>query len=368
MARRTFRLTLLGVLLLGLAFPASLFAAQPPSGPIEIVRDGFEGSNSHRTIDPLTIIFPPTAWWAPTTRRHAAGSYGLWCAGSVPATWPLSYPQGTAGEAVYNVPELANYYSSALSFKYTMPSLGMADTDSFFVGWRQASGFLWDYHHYPLTADNVWSSQSHPMATTGGIINLTRTPGVIKFQFIDQVEGAGQTIFTGQGATIDDVVISGYKYGPIRLLNANRSSGHVSLTWTKPSTSTNNTAADTRTIGYRVWRAPQAYPDSWTELTAGRLAAPGFTDNTPLNVPSQYFVQAWDPTAGGTPDGYGDPSGSVVAVAGTVFSVTYENIEGPAGGTRFDTAIAAVEKAFPAGSGTVVLAWGRNFPDALGAS
>ncbi|HEY3317830.1 MAG TPA: YCF48-related protein, partial [Coriobacteriia bacterium] len=47
---------------------------------------------------------------------------------------------------------------------------------------------------------------------------------------------------------------------------------------------------------------------------------------------------------------------------------TYENIEGPAGGTRFDTAIAAVEKAFPAGSGTVVLAWGRNFPDALGAS
>jgi len=45
--------------------------------------------------------------------------------------------------------------------------------------------------------------------------------------------------------------------------------------------------------------------------------------------------------------------------------LTIEPIEGS---NRFDTAIAAAEKAFPDGAGTVIVAWGRNFPDALGAS
>ena len=145
-------------------------------------------------------------------------------------------------------------------------------------------------------------------------INLSRTSGILDFQFVSDSD---QTT-TGIGPSIDDVSITGYKYGPVRSLNAVRSGSHVDLSWAAPYTSTANTVADTRPIAYRVWRADNATPSDWTELTGlngvNRTALLTFEDTSPSHNASRYFVQAWD-TGTGAGYGAGNPSADVVTVA-----------------------------------------------------
>ena len=133
-------------------------------------------------------------------------------------------------------------------------------------------------------------------------MSLSRRPGTLGIQFRDYTEAAG-AIRNGQGAAIDDVSVTGYKYGPVRSLAAGLDNQTVLLSWNKPARTPTDATADDRTLTYRVWR--RVVGDStWTELTTSRLTSPAFSD---LNVPQgrtwDYAVQAWDSATGA---GYGE--------------------------------------------------------------
>ena len=346
--------------------PPVFAAEQPPSGPMVVREEGFEDAlDPDFTVGPI-VGYGPAAWWGPITSRRATGLQGLWCAGSMPATFPL-YPVNTHGDASVALPQLAEYYSSSLAFSYTMPSLGQADADALNIAWRDPSFASWDYHDgYPLTSDNGWVRLTYDMARTDNRVNLSRRPGVVSFSFNDDAEGYGQTAFTGQGVTIDDLLVSGYKYGPVRNRTAARVGDTVHLTWAKPYGAVGSTTTDARSLTYRIWRSPLITPYVWTELTSSASRVNGTTYDDTTAAPGsayRYFVQAWD-TGSGSGYGAGNPSADNVAVAAVGGKIVeFQPIEGA---NRYDTAIAAVEKAFPDGADTVVIAWGRNFPDALG--
>lgn len=269
---------------------------------------------------------PPTAYWGAVSGIPGASGKSWWCAGtSYPSAAPLAfattYPVGTRGISVLRVPELANYYSSTASFSYLMPSRGGADDYSFVV-MRQAMdasqnpiGPTVSDPYVPLTS--TWKQRSYDLASDPSM-SLSRKPGEISFQYFDYNEfpgavGVPPQAPNGQGAAIDNLIIAGYKYGPIRSLTAARVGGNVNLAWSRPAMSKLTSADDTRTIAYRVWRSTDTAPTNWTELPGDGGTALTFTDTQPTGLAAHYFVQAWDTATGGS---WGDPGGSSVAMAG----------------------------------------------------
>ncbi len=340
-------------------FPAAAFAAVagPTTGPAVIRSEGFETLpyGSDLVIEPA-LAGPPdaTAYWGRITQRAYSGSYGLWCAGSVPGdpaatpwtTYAGLYPDFTYGVAAFSLPQLSDYYSSSLEYRYLMPSIGAADAESFNVMWGP-DGSSWDTHpNRPVTG--VWLAESWDLSAPANSQNLSRKAGVARFGFVDMVEGFLESPTTGEGPTIDDVVISGYKFGPVRSLAASDVSGNAHLTWAVPWRSTAAIAAEERPVAYRVWRSPDVAPYSWTELTSTRQTATTFDDPTPLTGTYRYAVQAWDP---GTGTGYGvDTSTTVTLTAPVTYTLTYT---AGAGGTISGTSPQTVDSG---GSGTQVTA------------
>ena len=134
----------------------------------------------------------------------------------------------------------------------------------------------------------------------------------MQFSFVDVVEGPGQDVGNPIGPLVDDVLVTGWKYGPVRSMAASKVGTDFRVTWARPYNSLNETVGDTRTLSYRVWRSP-AGADTWTELTTSRLGDGVTSYDDPILIegqPFEYLVQAWDPGAG---TGYGAPvkSGSV---------------------------------------------------------
>ena len=114
----------------------------------------------------------------------------------------------------------------------------------------------------PRTAIRSWPSGPPPSAATSGTttpgcrsprpeprvsqrdraqprrpsrpVNLSRTPGKVRFRFIDDTSAWDESPTTGEGPTIDDVTVSGYKYGPVRGLHTTSvSADSVGLAWTR---------------------------------------------------------------------------------------------------------------------------------------
>lgn len=309
--------------------PGIAHAAGPALAPATIVSEGFEGAMPSR----LTLDWalpspgdPSPAYWGPITQQKHAGARGLWCAGSIPnsssttawTTFGGLYPPYTAGLATFALPELADYYSAKLGFWYRMPTIGSADGDSFNVLWSATSGSsIWDFH-VGWAPTSAWTYASFDMGvpTAPGHsrpIDLSRTAGQVRFQFIDSTGDVYESPSTGEGPTIDDVTVSGYKFGPVRGLNASVVDGKVDLTWTVPAGSTALLAADEeRPVAYRVWRSPDTSPAVWTELTGARISETAFEDDAPPDGASRYLVQAWDP-ADGTGYGVADPAAAALA-------------------------------------------------------
>jgi putative cell wall-binding protein len=322
----------LTVALMVAVFGATASAAQAPIAPMSIYRSGFGTPDAAQTIKAYTLpSITSSAYWGVLPTRGISGSYGLWCAGSpiTPTTlgWP-TYPVGTRSLMTVDMSQLADWYASRLDVSYNQPSLGDADGESLQMGWMLPGDPLnvahinkKDVHsEMPLTAASSWTTTSWPMsaqvaASAPDKVNLSRTAGALIFVFSDSDEGYGQNKLTGQGPTLDNVVVTGYKYGPVRGLAAPVASG-VHLSWQRPLASTYATAGpEERTISYRVWRK-KAAEKSWTELTSSsaRLA-----DGT-LSYPDasgvsgdKYLVQAWDPSG----EGYGQPAGAVAGSGST---------------------------------------------------
>jgi hypothetical protein len=317
---RALTLLLLGAALLFL--PSAAFAGAPTTAPAEIRSEGFETAPAADwLIEPVGGQFPPpAAWWGRVTQRAYSGSYGLWCAGS-PNGWGTGlYPNFAGGLATLNLPQLADYYSATLSYEYTMPSLGSDDGLSLNILWDSTPHTEWDYHYArPLTAASTWRTDAWDMSAPGNAVNISRQPGRVRFQFLDFYGNTYESPKAGEGATIDDVLVTGYKYGPVRGLAATTTGSDVQLSWAAPARSTATGAIpEERSVTYRVWRAPNVVPYVWSELTTDRTAATAFTDTdtAALRGPYRYVVQTWDPGTGG---GYGvlDPTATGQSVTRT---------------------------------------------------
>ncbi len=327
---------------------ASAVAQGPARTPVNIVSEGFDtGATPTYSLaaDPMCETY-----WGPITQRFHGGDRGLWCAGTGPAgftpnTWdylvhkyqpavedPITLDitgMGTGGTADFLVPQLSAYYSSKLAFYYSMPSIGAADV--FQVWWAPVPGNPAIASPEspnitaPLTADNGWQKKeyalSDPAIALSNNHNLSGKTGFFRFQWRTDATNLNNT---NQGATIDDVLISGYKYGPVRNLAKVVSVSGVKLTWDKPYRYTYASDLETRTISYRVWREDVAAPGTYTELTASTRATDAdrsLTDSSGVAGHGyKYYVQAWD--AGTGVDGWGELANPVSvgngAVSGTV--------------------------------------------------
>ena len=200
-------------------------------------------------------------------------------------------------------------YSGRLRFDYDMRSLGPADLagKSFSViRGRSPDG--------PADSDNTmpfstikFLHRAYDLTSQSYSAPMSRRSGFVAWRFADIHETGGRA--NGQGPTIDNVVVDGFKYGPVRNLKL---SGNI-LSWNRPFRSTEGTATEERPISYRVWRSLTS-PGSgdWTELTSGgRIDDAGDAVSYDVGPPPGYWygspvyaVQAWDP---GTGAGYGQP-------------------------------------------------------------
>jgi hypothetical protein len=333
--RNRIRLFAVSTLLLGAALaPARALAAGAPAlAATTIVSDGFEPGSTSRFVLDWALPSPgdpSPAYWGPVTAVKRTGLRSLWCAGSIPGqttttawtTFSGRYPNYTAGLATLALPELSGYYSATLDYWYRMPSIGSNDGGSLNVLWSAAVGSdLWDYHaSWPTVADWTHVTFDLTVPTPAGQsrpVDLSRTPGKVRFIFMDDT-GAFESPTNGEGPAIDDVVVSGYKFGPVRGLHAAVLGGGVHLTWTAPARSVALSAPDEdRAVAYRVWRAPNVAPYDWTELTVARTTGTSFDDPDPRPGGSRYLVQAWDP---GTGPGYGEvdvPGGTAAVLIGS---------------------------------------------------
>lgn len=306
MRSRTHSALLAVVLCASLAFPGSAPALAPSTSPMTIATEGFETpSSSWYSVHPLTVLDGTApAWWGRVSTRAASGAMGLWCSGSGTAAWP-NYAADSAGVASFDLSATADLYLSNIAFSYTMPTLGDADAYSFNALWYAAAAPANKVPHSPfaLTADRAFARVTYDLTST---VNLSRTPGVFELQWQDNTENWAQTVFVGQGVTVDDVALTGWRYGPVRDLAADVTATGITLSWNRPYRAVGSTTPEERPIAYRVWRAPAA-TSSWTELTTTRVgddgAAGTFTDATAVAGSAyRYVVQAWEPGSGA---GYG---------------------------------------------------------------
>ena len=306
--------------------PAYAVDPQPPLTGATLLSDSFDTASPGVTLASIDYLtFPSTAYWGVLAGRGVNGTAGLWCAGTPvpPGAVGSTYPSESYGLATVDLSTslpgapgetLADFYSSRLELSYTMPTLGGADGESFNVGWGPSDGSIKDTHtDFARTSVGSWArlgydiSQPVP-AGSYDRSDLSRTAGKAYLQWVDFPEGYGQS-GNGAGVTVDDLLVSGYKYGPVGALTAQNVSGGVQLTWQRPVRSTFAAApAEERQLSYRVWRRATT-ESSWKELTAvGRLAdsAVSYTDPSPsAGVTYSYLVQPWDP---GTGTGYGEAS------------------------------------------------------------
>ncbi|MBS3956144.1 MAG: cell wall-binding repeat-containing protein [Clostridiales bacterium] len=338
----------------------------PQFAPTTIWETGFEGTYppAGMTIgaNPAPSQSPVAAWWGRITLSKRSGSNGLWCAGNNLANWS-AYPSKTSGRAALSLPQLADFYSSQLSMWYTMPSRGAADWPSFLVGWHGTAdpGNWHTYANFSIAAG--WVNRAFDLSKPSNDPSLSRQAGHIIFEFDDRVEGTGQSPATGRGPTIDDISVTGYRFGPVRSVQAvSNVPGRVDLSWVKPAASTATTSDDTRTIVYRVWRRPLG-GSTWTQIPGSHTSALSLSDTTAVaGTTYTYLVQPWGTGADANFWGAHQALNVTAAGAGKVSVVAL------AGENRYDTAIAIARAAYPAGAGAVVIATGQNWPDALGAS
>lgn len=278
------------------------FAAGPTTSPATFISEGFEsGTTPTYFTSPIGGIPASTAWWAPSAKRKRSGLNGLWCSGTNGTTWPY-YAADSKGYATFDLSQAADYYESSLVFYYTMPSLGVSDANSFGVEWSAKSvPTSSTISGLPLTTLNGWSRLEYDLTADPRFSSLSRTAGDVVFKWFDQYENFGSPT-EGEGVTLDDVAIQGWKYGPVRSLATAVSGSDVTVSWLRPYRAVASTVMEERTIGYRVYRAPQG-TSTWSEITPARIvdqaATVSFVDTTaPGGTAYRYAVQVWDATTG----------------------------------------------------------------------
>jgi len=342
-----------------LAVPQSALAVGPMLTPKVFFTEGFE------TAVPVTYVTSPylaggldePGYWkrviAPQVVNPAHGGVAsLWCDGTNPKALfraPHKYADGSQGYATFSLTQTVDYYKPVVSLYYSFPSAGYSDSISFAPEWAatgaQGVSSALSQVSFP-TLLNEWKPMSINLAAeTTSKTSLSRTAGMFRLRWKDQTEPYADPahITNGQGPSVDDVTISGWKFGPVRSLSATTTSISSTLTWNRPlrSATPTETSVEERPLSYRVWRAPRGFtdPSEWTELTpAVRTSNPTtgtitYTDTTVTDGTAYtYAVQAWGP---GTGDDLTVGYGEHLSIDATTkpFPVPLVSISKPASGT-----------------------------------
>lgn len=295
------------LLIVALTVPSAVPAfGSPLSAPQTLLSEGFEvGTTPVYVTEPINSL-PYNGslygYWGPRAFRAKTGAYGLWCNGS--RANGSQYQSYSAGWATFDLSPTADYYDSDLSFALALPSRGSADQSSFGVK-LESGGDIAVYDLHSTTPVGQWRTVAYDLGNDG-IVPFARRAGKLSFKWRDYT-APGESPLVGEGATIDDVLVTGWKYGPVRNLAGVVGTSSVTLNWAPPYGAVNSTTPEDRSIAYRVWTAPGG-SSTWTEITTSRLSdgTLSYTGAFPAEgVPYRYGVQAWDP---GTGTGYGRSS------------------------------------------------------------
>jgi hypothetical protein len=299
------RSLVVSVLAFGLLLSSSVtaLAAAPPTTPAVLQNITFETTAPTDTLGLDNSYNPgdasPTApQWGRITGSHLGGSYGLWCAGTG-STFP-TYASGTHGVAYLAVFDASQWAESQIRFSYIEPSVGYLDTppNPFRVSWGDGSK-----NATASTSPTGYADPFLPLTTTWRTVTLDRGVGAnppmaggwLRFQYLSTPNG-GSPI---GGATIDDIVVTGYEFGVVNNLVATRKHAQLSsvdISWDAPY-ARGTTTPDARDIWYRVWRHDMN-ANTWTEVTGARIHTTSFTDTgVPVGGTYQYSVQAWESSA-----------------------------------------------------------------------
>ncbi len=319
------------LLFLGLTMAVALlagspaFAAPPAAVAPEVIRGpfGFESSiapfTAHVGVSPMG---DSRAWWGWNKTRYAPGSGtgAVWCAGSsnsAPYAATL-YPYATSGWMHLDIPELRDFYSARLSFNYNWPSytykISPADMHAFRVMWQELGAVHpvndIDEGLLPQTTSNsMWTTVTEDLTDNGNSVALSRKGGKLIFDFADAAEDtlpATDTVVAYKdqtlGATVDDVVVRGYTYGPVRDLHAAPSlvNGvyNITLGWSRPASSTTDAQDDIRSKRYRIWREDlSSTPATWlTDVVDTGSGALSYTDRPGSSAKDwKYYIQTVEP-------------------------------------------------------------------------
>ena len=252
-------------------------------------------------------------WWGRVTGHgYNNTGTGLWCAANhgafshlnpavaVPAASYGTVNNGflTDGEADFALDDTTGWYKSDFSYQYFYPSPAPNDTNG------NPLKLFWYNQGTAVHGANPDVIVSQGLANVGAWTQVTYnrtggTPppfptgaGAVKFEYIDPyVPGLG-----GYGATLDNIKLDGYKYGPVRSLNAVRGSGAtsttVNVTWAAPVISAGSTTVDGRAITYHVWR--KSASNVYTEVGSGTSGLTVADTGVPTDQAFTYVVQAFD--------------------------------------------------------------------------
>lgn len=270
----------------------------PPSAAMTIQSIDFESPTDpvSASVWALPSFSPtPTAWWGRVAGSGQSG-FGLWCAGTGGA-WP-TFPLDTGGMAEWQLPDTSAFYESEAVFSYAYP--GPYYYGDFSLRWF---GPGLDPHSAPPSSDrqpdSVASWTTVRLTRVSGSGNLGSNtvgsgPGTLEFKFVDfERVGAAE-----RGATIDNLLVTGWRYGPSPSVVASRvSDTDVLVTWDRPHVSASSSTEVTDSPEYRVWRH-DITAGTWTELTSDGLrvsdAARSITDSGAVSTHLlQYSAQAW---------------------------------------------------------------------------
>lgn len=298
------------------AVPSVASATAPYSTPPVIVSDGFEEGELQLLEYVPTLIPGEEVWayWGETSLRSRTGTYSVWCAGeqSEPVTDVAAYPAYTRGRAFVDMDELADYYSSTISLWYVMPSVGSVG-DSFGISLSRledgVAQFPSVHNDSDIPVAQDWAKRTYVLGA-GSHLAASRQPMRLGLAFFDQIE-TFPLGYVGQGPAVDDIVISGYKFGPVRQLAATWSveASGVALSWTPPQRSAISSEEETRPVVYRAWRS-EVGTDTWVEVTPSTATSVcSIVDTSVVQLALyDYVVQAWDPVDG---ESYGIQSPNV---------------------------------------------------------
>ena len=320
MLRRMTRVFLLAAAGLVALCAATAFAVTGPQpGTVVLKNYTFESATTADSGDYYsfdTYRGTPTGdyWWG-RSLGHGYSGAGLWCAashgtlslqGDPKVTLPNA-PYGsvnnaffTKGEADFALDDTTGWFQSDFSYRYLFPDPAPNDLngDPLKLFWYKQGTDVRQYRPDVVISSGLLNSMAWTqvvMNRTGGASNFpAATAGAVKFEYDDPyVPGLG-----GTGATLDDIKLDGYKYGPVRNLSVVRGSGAasrtVSLSWAAPYAAANSTTPDTRPITYHVWRYDVS-TGTYTEIGSGTSGLTAQDTAARLDGSLTYYVQAYDP-------------------------------------------------------------------------